>query len=406
MEKHTIILANSCINDFMGPDDSPRVHIGHRERTRLLGEDRGQMLGRLPLFLQEAAAAQSAGANVHTVLVRDLHDADDPKQQPEFLAHGHHALIGTPGADFVPQISHLVGGASIINVQSLAIPLGDLRSVMSEIIGRDFLSLTEEERENIQIILMGAHTDKRVFGTANLIRNTLEFPNVYVSPHLMASNDYDAHRMAVLKTFPGSLIKVVQSTRHLAMIAGMRRENIEYFPHDSCQVKPQEAYDAMTEDQRMIVSSMFMDYDDVYLESLAGGFSGSLLLMAQGVKGQTRAAPMVVKIDKHDQIGKEMDGYNAVKHLMGNAVPTFSPSVTFGDYTGIAMELASMEGQPVTMQKLYEGIKNEYTISDTTTYLIDCLGYSESDCDEMTFKEMLFIINDGGHLLEFQKFTN
>jgi|6_EtaG_2_1085325.scaffolds.fasta_scaffold02271_3 hypothetical protein len=44
--------------------------------------------------------------------------------------------------------------------------------------------------------------------------------------------------------------------------------------------------------------------------------------------------------------------------------------------------------------------------SKIATYLIDCLGYSEQDCDEMNKNEMLFIINDNGYLKEFNDFIS
>lgn len=43
-------------------------------------------------------------------------------------------------------------------------------------------------------------------------------------------------------------------------------------------------------------------------------------------------------------------------------------------------------------------------LNKLNNYLIDCLGYSEEDCKEMTKVEMLWIINDGGLLEDFNSF--
>ena len=54
----------------------------------------------------------------------------------------------------------------------------------------------------------------------------------------------------------------------------------------------------------------------------------------------------------------------------------------------------------------YETIRKKYGLEAVKTYLIDCMGYSEGDCDDMTYQEMLWIINDTGNLYDFQKFTS
>ena len=50
--------------------------------------------------------------------------------------------------------------------------------------------------------------------------------------------------------------------------------------------------------------------------------------------------------------------------------------------------------------------KRQYTLRDVKNFLIDSLGYSEEDCKDMNFDEMLFIINDNDYLKDFQDYTS
>jgi ADP-ribose pyrophosphatase len=104
----------------------------------------------------------------------------------------------------------------------------------------------------------------------------------------------------------------------------------------------------------MIVEIICMHWTHADLKPLKGGFSGSFLFLANGRKGEFRTEPMVLKVDSHNPIRKEIKGYNRVKDLLGIHVPTLSPPVTFGESAGIAMELATMEGQPSTLQDYFE----------------------------------------------------
>lgn len=46
----------------------------------------------------------------------------------------------------------------------------------------------------------------------------------------------------------------------------------------------------------------------------------------------------------------------------------------------------------------------EYTPTQVKNFLIDSLGYSDDDVEEMDYADMIFTINDSGNLLNFQNF--
>ena len=109
--------------------------------------------------------------------------------------------------------------------------------------------------------------------------------------------------------------------------------------------------------------------DDARVRPLAGGFSGSLLLLAEGWKGAAHTEPVVLKVDTFAQMRRELDGYYQVKDLFGKNVPTFSYPVVAGNRLGVAMELAAMEGRPETLQDAFEQADTEEALDRFTRRL-------------------------------------
>jgi ADP-ribose pyrophosphatase len=142
----------------------------------------------------------------------------------------------------------------------------------------------------------------------------------------------------------------------------LRSEQITIDALHSCKIEPDEVRGSLIPEQLEIIETLCMHWDRALIKPLQGGFSGSLLLLASGWKADFKTEPMVLKIDTHNPIKKELDGYQLVKDLLGKHVPTFSSPVTLGEYSGISMELASMEGNPLTLQDYFESAKNDYEL--------------------------------------------
>ena len=108
---------------------------------------------------------------------------------------------------------------------------------------------------------------------------------------------------------------------------------------------------------------MCLHWTEVRLRSLQGGFSGSLLLLAEGYKGSALTEPMVIKIDNSKQMRREINGYHRVKDFCGKHVPTFSCPVVLDSTIGVGMELAAMQGEPQTLQDQFEQAEDEQSVS-------------------------------------------
>ncbi|MHA1917104.1 MAG: hypothetical protein ACTSUV_02185 [Candidatus Ranarchaeia archaeon] len=270
------------------------------------------------------------------------------------LRYGNHCIKGTEGEKFIKPIEDLIPKSEILNSSTLAFPLDGFVDVIKKITGIDISNCSNEELQKIKFLIVGFHTEKRVFSISNFLRNYLGFQNVAVTPHLVGSANKEAHFNSLRYHFPDSLIKVIPGLSETSTFIGIDPEAIETFSCNACEIKPEETKNALNAEQKLIIEILCMHWTRAELRPLKGGFSGSLLLLANGWKGNSRTEPMVIKIDKHATIRMELDGYERAKDLLGMHVPTFSPPVSYGEYTGISMDLASMEGQPETVQEYFE----------------------------------------------------
>lgn len=378
MKKYTIIITDSPTNDFMSPREKfqqVRVNIGLAEISRLIGEGEHFGEGPLPYFIKEAIQAKKNEQDISNIFIRDLHNPNDPIQKPELLRFGNHNIIGTPGADFIFPFQETLEDSYIIDTTSLTIPIRIFQEVLKKITNKEVFNLSYQEKMQINFVLTGVYTDIRVLSTAIQLRHEYGFPNVYVSPHLVGSKYYKAHVTALQVEFPNYLIQVVPGLDAIFEITGLRREELKLAEHGACSIFPKEL--SLNKEQKMIIENLFLFHSKVELTSLSGGYSGSLLFIAQGEKDNSKTEQVILKIDKHFQIQKEVAGYNLVKDFLGKHVPSFSLTVFYGEFAGIKMELASMIGKPETLQAIFEESddlksilpKFEYTFNTLKKYL-------------------------------------
>lgn len=363
-----IIIADSLTNDFLNPQipfTETKVNIGKQEIQRLMGDD-PYGSGVLPLFLAKAIEITKSAGNVHVILVRDHHNPNDQAQQPELLRYGNHGLIGSPGAAFVAPIVPLLTHAHVLNTHTLALPIHGFCEVMASIIHTDILALDANQRQQIHFTLIGCHTDKRILGTAHMLRNSFGFANVAVCPHLLGSANKEAHFTALKSLFPDALIKVIPSIQETAVFSGIPTNDLDLSIYSGCQIHPKSISDTMNSHQQMVIKTAFMEHSKVRLHQLTGGFSGSFLFLVHGKKGNAKTEPVVLKIDHHRQMQKELAGYDRVKIFLGKNAPTFCPPISCGESTGIEMELAAMHGSPQTLQDNFENAESDPAL---TTFL-------------------------------------
>jgi hypothetical protein len=359
---YSIIIADGLTNDFCGVDpqfQNISLNIGIDEIDRVWGDGKFFGKGVIPTFLKTALAYKSTGSKIGLILLRDYHDPSDPDQQEEFFRFGEHGIIDTKGAEFAKPVNDLVSSSEVINTSTLAMPLDKFQKAVMNLYEVDPFSGNQDLKNQFRFLLVGFHTEKRILSTAHILRNVIGFRQVGICPHLVGSSNREAHFTALRNYFPDSLIQVIPELIEAAAFIGIKDKKLEKYSLHACHISPEEIRDEFNSDQRMIVEVLCMHWTHAELKVLKGGFSGSFLFLANGRKGEFRTEPMVIKIDSHLPILKEIKGYNRVKDLLGIHVPTLSPPVTFGESAGIGMELATMEGQPNTLQDYFERASND-----------------------------------------------
>jgi len=333
-QSRTIVIADGLTRNLLSPDHPYRAsheNVGDREIERLVG--RGKRYGEGPLvaFLRAISAAGSSCSPAGLVL-----------------------LAPDDGADsFIEPVEALVSDAETVPAAPGAIPADSLREAF------EALGVTHDDMLDTRFLVVGCHTDRRVLGIASFLRNVWRCPHVAVSPHLVGSSTQEAHYAALRHTLPAAGIEVILDLETAATFVGLDPEPFSRFGCAPVSIEPPEAVQALGDAGRRIVELLCLHWTRTRLTPLAGGFSGSLLFLADGWKGTARTEPLVVKIDAFEQMRRELNGYHQVKDFFGKHVPTFGYPVSRGESIGVGMDLAAMEGRPETLQDTFENAEGD-----------------------------------------------
>ncbi len=352
----TIVIGDGLTNEFLSPEvrfQACPANVGRQEIDRLLGAGQDFGRGPLPTFLRQVAMAGKSGADIRLLLLKDTEDAAETGPMDAPRRDGKARTTVSGGADFIEPLQDLAGDAEVIRTSHQALPLPDFRRAVERLTGLDPMA-EDTDRSEFRFCLVGCHTEKRMLGAAMFLRNILGYGNVAVCSHLLGSPTKGAHFTALRHNFPSAGIKVYLDLKEAARFVGIDAARFGDFACRPCVIEPAEAREALGEEQRTIIEFLCMHWTRTELRPLQGGFSGSLLLLADGWKGEARTEPMVLKIDRFPQMRRELEGYQQVFDFFGKHVPTFGNPVAFGDSIGIAMELAAMEGRPETLQDSFE----------------------------------------------------
>ncbi len=326
-------------------------NLGAMEIGRLMGRGRKYGEGPLPTLLRSAAGSANGGPRL--ILLREALDA---------RAHESSTSAGAEAMSaWVEPVGELADQAAVIECPEGQIAWRELVSTIASLSGAA-PETVEGGGEDLSFLVVGCHTEKRIQAIATFLRTVLGFQDVAVSPHLVGSATSEAHFAALRHGLPLSGVRVLLDLGEAAEWVGLDPESSGVPGARPCEVGPDEARDELAPEALRIVQLVCMHWTRARLRPLAGGFSGSLLFLADGWKAGARTEPMVLKIDAFGQMRRELDGYRQVKDFFGKHVPTFGYPVIDGDLLGVGMELAAMEGRPTTLQDHFERADNEAAV--------------------------------------------
>ncbi len=352
----TIIVGDGLTKDILSPNhlfQTSKLNVGHSEIDRLMGQGKASGYGPLPSFLRQAMEAQANGARVRTVLLKTVRSSDGDIGETNPPAQSH-------SSEFVEPLEDIAREAVVIPASPAVIPWTELLNVFDHAAGLE-LSSKPGKGELVRFLVVGCHTELRILAIASFLKNMLGCQEVAVSSHLVGSANQGAHFAALRHNLRSAGVRVFLDLTEATTYAGLDAAKFQHLTCRPCAINPPDVRDALSSTHRCIVEFLCMHWTRAELRPLAGGFSGSQLLFADGWKGEARTEPMVLKIDEFSRMRRELDGYHQVKDFFGKHVPTVGYPVIEGDFIGIGMELAAMQGQPWTLQDSFEAAEDEET---------------------------------------------
>ena len=337
----TLVIANGLSKNFLGveaPFSNSKQNLGQAEIQRLFGGSGKMKEGPLGHFLQSVAKKTKQSKDIALIVLKDS------KFCKKFNNAGQH---------FSKQFDDVVRQSNVIEVPLSDLPIFKIDNFVSE------NWVTGEIKNNLNIILVGGHTENRILSLAQTLKNAFGYKNIAVCSHLVGSPNPDGHFGSLKHQYQLSGITVFQTLEEAWNFSNLETENLDQYEKEPCQIEPLEVKKSLGEYPTKIIELLCMNLTKVSLRPLQGGFSGSYLFLADGQKGKAHTEPLVIKIDNYIQMRRELDGYYRVKDFLGKNVPSFDFPVTLGDQIGVAMELASMDGSPETLQDTFEKIDND-----------------------------------------------
>jgi ADP-ribose pyrophosphatase len=324
----SIIIVTGLAKDYLSseqPFAASRNNIGQAEIDRLLGRGRDRGQGPLAAFLKAVSTEVESSSRLQLVCLAE----ESPV--PEVLEPS-------------------LGAAQVLESSQDGIPWRGLADVMDS---------ADQKDQEIRCFVLGCHTERRVLSLASYLRTVLGIGEVAVSPHLSGSSTQEAHFASLRHTFPGLGVKVLLDPREIADYTGLPEESLAQLPCGPPEIGPEETRANLRDEQLRILERLCMNWSRAEVKPLAGGYSGSLLLLANGWKGKSRTEPLVLKVDEFSQMRRELAGYHQVKDFFGKHVPTFGYPVSEQGSIGVGMELAAMEGRPRTLQDNFEDVETD-----------------------------------------------
>jgi ADP-ribose pyrophosphatase len=345
-----VVIGVGLTNDTLSPEPrhlASRRSVGKNEIARLLGTGKAAGQGPLARFL---AAIGEAGDEAHLLLVSHGAKASEGDER-----EGGLLALAAPLAASCDRAARVETGPGQLPLRRIVAGLAEAAGASAEALERGEVAP--------RVLIVGCDTDKRVAAIATFLHTMLGLPEVAVSAHLVGSTTPAAHFAALRHNLPAAGVRVFLDLQDAAEFVGLDAAPFAGLGLRPCQIGPSEVGGEMSAEQRRIIQALCLHWSRADVRPLQGGFSGSLLLLADGWKGEARTEPAVLKIDRFDQMRRELEGYYLVKDFFGKHVPTFGLPVVEGESIGVAMELAAMEGRPETLQDGFEEAEGEEALA-------------------------------------------
>ncbi|MCA9797066.1 MAG: isochorismatase family protein, partial [Candidatus Eremiobacteraeota bacterium] len=320
MSSPALLFCQCLQRDFVAPlarfEALPnRLHVGYSESLRLMGE----LPLEGPVSRVMSWAYQTPDELLRVFHLRDWHDPDDPEQQAHLERFGPHCLQGTPGAEFA-FAAPVDRKAGVCVIDSLS--LNDFHHTPLARQLEPFAAST------CRVGIMGVWTEAKVYYLAYELRTRYPRFEVAVCSALTASSSRHHHFQSLDQMRRLLGVRVIDSVGEFVDFLGGKEWDAPLL--GASQAHPELSGVELASTDDTLVRYLFRDCRRVELKVLDGGFSGNVVLGAQGVDlhGHEQV-PHVVKVGPQNLMGQERASFERVQQVLGNNAPQISDFADF-----------------------------------------------------------------------------
>jgi protein-tyrosine phosphatase len=344
----TALLITQCLQqDFVAPigryEPLPnRLHIGHAEALRLIGEDPATG----PVARMMAWAYAQPDETLKLVHIRDWHEATDPQQMAHLGHFGAHCLQNTPGAAFAfPEPEQHGKHVAVVNTLTL-----------NDFHGTTLVeSLAPWADQPLHVGLIGVWTEAKITFLAYELSSRYPKWSLAVCSALTASSSRAQHFLALDQLQKLFGVHIFDTPAELMAFLGNAEAQTPLLSATAEHPQLTFSGESLTPEDQALVRHLFRECREVSLRRLDGGFSGNVVLGTESTDllGH-RQVPHVVKIGPQALIGKERTAFERIEHVLGNTAPRITDFAEHAGRGALKYRYASMGGSfSTTFQKLY-----------------------------------------------------
>ncbi len=361
------ILITQCLqNDFVQPlmpgEPLPnKLHIGHNESRRLIGEDiRTGPLGQFITWADSQPDSQLA--SIH---IRDWHDPNCPQQASHLKQFNSHCIQNSKGAEFIfNSIIHgNINASNIINSTTLNDFTG---TSLKDQLDKLTCNATPETRQRVGII--GVWTEAKVLFLAYELATRYPHLEIALSSALTASSSRSQHFLALqqLKRIIG--IEVIDSPGQFIEFLGgedtcLQHKNLDESLEINCDEEIQ-----LGGETEYLIRYLFRDCQKISLKILDGGFSGNLVAGIKSIDMHGHEqTPHVIKIGPRNLMARERTSFEQIETVLGNNAPAIAEYADAQHSGAIKYRYASMgAGNARSLQQCFQ---NNETLDKLQSYI-------------------------------------
>lgn len=389
------VLITQCLqNDFVKPlvsgEPLPnKLHIGHEESRRLLGESLED--GPIGRFMEWAQSQPSD--ELATIHIRDWHDPNSPEQASHLQQFDTHCIQNSDGAKFIFNEHRSSLESTIIDSTTL----NDFEGTALKP-ALDSLTTQNSPDNKLRVGLVGVWTEAKILFLAYELSTRYPHLEIAVCSALTASSSRSQHFLALQQLERIVGVTVIDSMGEFVQFLGGEETPTQHKPLSQnlrIDFDGEVNLDAQCE---QLIRYLFRDCQQVSLKILDGGFSGNLVAGVNSIDAHGHEqASHVIKIGPRNLMARERTAFEQVESVLGNNAPAIAEYADTQDKGAIKYRYASMgSGKTRSLQQCFQEGESQEKLAN----------YLDAVFDEQLGRFYRAAVNEKHDLLEYYGFNS